>query len=330
MKEHAQHLLKKYLQGTASSEERAKLLEHLRASGDEDTYRAVMDQLWAEQAEEKHLSDAKAAELLQRVFRSSKKQRVAPYWYRVAAVLGGLMVLASLFYLITTGNERATLSYTTDYGETKTIWLPDSSKVILNANSTLTFSTDEQQTREAWLDGEAFFEIKKLSHSRNAAQPVKFVVHTDNLDVEVLGTAFNVNERRGATQVVLEHGKVRLATKHNEQIMMQPGDLVALASPSAALTTQVVDPKDYTVWQEKKLVFKRTPITEVATMMEDYYGWEVILSDGDWADHRITGSIPTYDEEIFLEVLTESMGGQAIREGNRVTLQKSNDPPPRE
>ncbi len=329
MKEHAQQLLQKYLQGTASSEERAKLLEHLRASGGENAYRAVMDQLWAERPEEKHLPEAKADELLQRVFRSSKKQRIAPYWYRVAAVLGGLMVMGSLFYLIIVGNERVTLSYATDYGETRTIWLPDSTKVILNANSSLTFSTSEQLTREAWLEGEAFFEVKKIGQFSNAAQPVKFVVHTENLDVEVLGTAFNVSERRGATQVVLEHGKVRLATKHNEQLVMKPGDLVALASPSAALTTQVVDPKDYLAWQEQKLLFKRTPITEVATMMEDYYGWEVILS-GDWADQRITGSIPTYDEEIFLEVLTESMGGQAIREGNRVTLRKSNDPPPRE
>lgn len=329
MKEHAQQLLKKYLQGTASSEERARLLEYLRASGDEDTYREVMDQLWAEQPEEKTLSNAKADALLQRVFRSSKKRPMAPYWYRAAAVLGGLMLLAGLLYL-TVSSNNATLRYATDYGETKTIWLPDSSKVVLNANSSLTFSTNEQQTREAWLVGEAFFEIKKVRHSLNAAQPVKFVVHTDNLDVEVLGTAFNVNERRGATQVVLEHGKVRLATKNNEQIIMQPGDLVELASPSASLTTQVVDSKDYTTWQEQKLLFKRTPITEVATLMEDYYGWEVELSDDDWADQRITGSIPTYDEEIFLEILSESMGVRTIRDGNRVTLQRSNAPPPRE
>ena len=325
MKEHAQHLLKKYLQGTASPEERAKLFEYLRASGDEDVYRDVMDQLWAERPEEKHLPDTKAAELLQRVFRSPKKRQVAPYWYRVAAVLGGLMVLASLFYFMTR-NERATLSYTTDYGETKTVWLPDSTKVVLNANSSLVFSAGEQRAREAWLVGEAFFEVKKIYQSPDAAQPVKFVVHTENLDVEVLGTAFNVSERRGATRVVLEHGKVRLATKNNEQLVMKPGELVALASASAPLTTQVVDPKDYTVWQEKKLVFKRTPITEVATLMEDYYGWEVILSDDDWADQRITGSIPTYDEDIFLEILTESMGVRAIRDGNRVTLQKSSEP----
>ncbi|MGB3851296.1 MAG: FecR domain-containing protein [Tunicatimonas sp.] len=325
---HAQHLLKKYLQGTASAEERAKLLEYLSASGNEEAYHEVMDQLWAEQSEDKSLPDAKAAELLQRVFRSSPKSPAVSYWYRAAAVLGGLMLMVSLFYLLTTRNESPTLAYATDYGETKTIWLPDSSKVVLNANSSLTFSNDDQHIREAWLEGEAFFEVKKIGQVVGANQPVKFIVHTENLDVEVLGTAFNVNERRGATQVVLEHGRVRLATKHNEQLVMKPGELVALTSPSAALTTQLVDPKDYLAWQEQKLLFKRTPITEVATIMEDYYGWEVSLSEDDWADQRITGSIPTHSEEIFLEILTESMGVQAIRDGNRVTLQKGDGPAP--
>ncbi|MGB3585934.1 MAG: FecR domain-containing protein [Tunicatimonas sp.] len=321
MKQTKQELLDKYLRGTASIEERAQLLKYLRASEDENTYHEVTDRLWNELSIEKTLSDGKADVLLQRVFQASKKRQTASHWYRAAAVFGGLILLAGLIYL-GISNDDTTRRYSTDYGETKTVWLPDSSKVTLNANSSLTFSYNKQKAREAWLVGEAFFEIKQRKNPLNASKRVKFIVHTNNIAVEVLGTAFNVSERRGATQVVLEHGKVRLANKRNEQVIMQPGDLAEMASSSSSLTIEEVNPEEYTTWKKKELLFKRTPITEVAEAMEDYYGWRVELSDDDWNNQQITGSIPTDDQDVFLKILAESMGVEVIREDNRVTLKK--------
>lgn len=85
--------------------------------------------------------------------------------------------------------------YATQYGEQRVVELPDHSVVSLNANSTLRFRNDWSQAntlREVWLDGEAFFSVQK---QEGAAGPAKFIVHTNDLDVEVLGTRFNVSNR---------------------------------------------------------------------------------------------------------------------------------------
>ena len=318
MEEHQKALLEKYLQGNSSSEERAQLYHYLRTSHSDGAYQAVMDQLWKQMTDERVLADEKAEAMLSQIFQHER--RIPIYWYRVAAVLAGLALLAGVLYFGMV-NDDQTLRYATHYGETKTFLLPDSSRVTLNANSSLTFRTSEQSVREAWLEGEAFFEVRKVSDIQSSSEPVKFIVHTAHLDVEVLGTAFNVNDRRGTTQVVLAHGKVRLETQQNEQLTMQPGELAELSSPDAVLTKQAVNPVDYTTWRENKLVFKRTPIRKVAQTIEDYYGLEVRL-EGDWANQQITGTIPTGSQEVFLEVLAESMGVEIGQEGNRLVLKK--------
>ena len=323
MEEHQKELLGKYYQGTCSQEELSRLYQYLRTSRSDNAYQKVMDQLWERISEEKVLPEEKAEAMLENVFRQKSRRIIPAYWYQVAAVFAGFVLLASVLYLQIVKKDD-TLIYATRYGETKTILLPDSSQVTLNANSTLTFRHDDQQLREAWLEGEAFFEVHKMQNSRSSSESVKFVVHTTNLDVEVLGTAFNVNERRGATKVVLAHGKVRLETKNNEQITMQPGDMAELPSAGAQLIKQVVNPEDYTTWRENKLIFKRTSIEEVARIIEDYYGLEVILEGQDWDERKITGSVPTHSQEVFLEVLTESMGIEILQKGDRIVLKNSN------
>ena len=101
---------------------------------------------------------------------------------------------------------QSTSTYVTRYGETQTILLPDSSTVLLNANSRLTLSTDWTDTREVWLEGEAFFRVRKIKRitSPASAEHVKFIVRTDRLNVEVLGTEFNVRQRSEKTAVLLK------------------------------------------------------------------------------------------------------------------------------
>src|ERR1700727_3570645 len=81
----------------------------------------------------------------------------------------------------------------TGYGEIKNILLPDSSVVILNANSSMRIPQQwtESGGRQVWLEGEAYFQVQKKP---STAQ--KFVVHTRQGDVEVLGPGFTANRGR--------------------------------------------------------------------------------------------------------------------------------------
>src|SRR5690606_15777064 len=111
------------------------------------------------------------------------------------------------------------LQCTTGYGETRKINLPDGSLVVLNANSELKYESNWQQApmREVWLQGEAFFEVVKTTEEK------QFIVHTGSLDVEVLGTQFNVHNRHQKVQVVLSSGKVKLQPlERQESLLMNP------------------------------------------------------------------------------------------------------------
>ncbi|MBK8505327.1 MAG: FecR domain-containing protein [Saprospiraceae bacterium] len=99
--------------------------------------------------------------------------------------------------------------YTAGFGERQKIVLPDGSAVDLNANSSLRLGSQwVEGIQEVWLEGEAYFEVEK-----NLSKGVKFTVHTNGPDVEVVGTHFNVDSRKEETRIYLEEGKVCLILK---------------------------------------------------------------------------------------------------------------------
>src|SRR5579872_616700 len=121
---------------------------------------------------------------------------------RVLVVAASLTAIAFGIWWI--GARTGHLQYSeirTGYGEIKSVLLPDSSVVTLNANSTMRIPEQwtEASGRQVWLEGEAYFQVQK-----KPATAEKFVVHTKEVDVEVLGTKFNVNARRERAVVSLE------------------------------------------------------------------------------------------------------------------------------
>src|SRR5688572_28246450 len=149
--------------------------------------------------------------------------------------------------------------------------------VTLNFNSSLRFSRVDfnEKGREVWLDGEAFFAVVHKSNHQN------FLVHTDQLKVEVLGTKFDVNSRRGKTRVMLEEGKVKLDLKSafTKQVIMKPGELVEYSEKDKAPTRKTVDPTNYLSWKNNRLVFTSTSLLEIAHLLEDNYGYKVAFED---------------------------------------------------
>ncbi|MEJ7830748.1 MAG: FecR family protein, partial [Segetibacter sp.] len=126
---------------------------------------------------------------------------------RIAAIFGGVVLIA--LALLFNKKDKPVL-VKTDYGNLKSVVLPDSSLVVLNANSTIKFSNKwgKSKSREVWLQGEAFFNVRHINKDSSYIEKYEqFIVHTDELIVEVLGTSFDIRQRRGKTEVVLETGK---------------------------------------------------------------------------------------------------------------------------
>ncbi len=235
---------------------------------------------------------------------SGHQLNVTQRYLAMAATVSLLLIGAYLLWQFVLTQPYQT--YTTGFGEWQSIRLPDSTVVKLNANSQLKYKKDwlAHQAREVWLEGEAFFEVVKKPHASDG----RFIVHTQQLDVEVLGTTFNVQARHGETQVVLNTGKVKLhqtdPAYDQQDILLEPGEMATVRQHQLVKTQ--VNPQVYTSWKDNRLFFENESIRNVARRLEDLYGYEVKVAQPEWLDYTFTGSCPSDDISILLTAISES------------------------
>jgi transmembrane sensor len=231
---------------------------------------------------------------------------VRRHWYTgMAAAVLILVVCGAVYWLQV---RESTQEYCTAYGETARIQLPDSSEVVLNGNSRLRCAArwKSGRTREVWLDGEAFFAVTPRQVSDGSGN-VKFIVHTPDLQVEVLGTAFNVYKRNEKTRVVLSEGTVKVRLEDQDTTaLMQPGEMIEFSRQTEKLSSRRVNPEIYSAWKNKLLIFDHTPLSEVAEIIEETYGRKVIFRDSRQAGRKLSGTIPSDNLDILLLALAKS------------------------
>jgi ferric-dicitrate binding protein FerR (iron transport regulator) len=232
----------------------------------------------------------------------------------IAAALAMFIASAVFYYQ----NYFLYTTFSTDYGMTRDILLEDGSEIILNANSSLKVPRALSGNREVWLQGEAFFSITKKEDR------ARFVVHTNNLNVEVLGTKFNVSARHEKTEVVLDEGSVKLTSglpAVAEPLMMIPGDLVSLSDRDTGFKKKTVVPDRYSAWRNNLMVFEDAPLSVVAQEIEDYYGIEVEIANADLMKNQLTGTLPNNNLGIVLKSLSASLKITVLREEDKIILQ---------
>ncbi|MEI6949292.1 FecR domain-containing protein [Paraflavisolibacter sp. H34] len=239
---------------------------------------------------------------------------------KAAALLAGAVLILSLLLL---RNRKETVE--TAYGVLKTVTLPDRSTVVLNAHSKIEYRKKwkEGAPREIWLEGEAFFDVTHLNRDARAVRPgERFVVHTGDLDVEVLGTSFNVRQRRGKTEVVLQEGSVKLAfrDKTHKDVLMKPGERVAYAAGAQRLEQGTANPENYTAWKEKKLILTNPTVTEITRYLEDVYGRKIMLEAPAMGSTTIEGPLLLNNLDDVLFILSTVLNAEVVRTDSTVTL----------
>lgn len=190
------------------------------------------------------------------------------WWISAAAAI---LLIAGGVAFFTLNQARSKVN--TVYGEVRSNRLPDGTMMILNANSKAELSKDwkDGHDREVWLNGEAFFKVTKTPHKS------RFIVHTENLDVIVTGTQFNVSHYHDKTSVLLTEGSVTILTKDGQELKMKPGDYVEMGGQT--IQRKQAKEENILAWKESKLAFDNTPLTEVAQVITNHYGVKVTLAD---------------------------------------------------
>jgi transmembrane sensor len=220
--------------------------------------------------------------------------------FRQGGIAACLLLMSGLvLYFFLAENPRQTI-YRTGFGETRAIILPDSSKVILNANSLLIYYTDwdSREIREVWVEGEAFFDVRHL----DTHQPFK-VYPTTGVEVEVLGTQFNVYHRNNQTRVLLSEGNVTMNftdSPKKAKILMTPGDLVEYDQQK--IQKKRVNPVPYVSWTKKVLQLESTSLLEMVRMAEENYGIKIQLGPNVDLNQSASGSMPLSDGDSFMKL----------------------------
>jgi transmembrane sensor len=239
---------------------------------------------------------------------------------RWAAVFAGTLLLATGGYWGYKQRYPADLIQQTAFGKTTMLTLPDGSLVTLNGNSRLRYAPNWEsgQSREVWLEGEGFFRVThQPRHER-------FVVHLPNkLNIEVLGTQFDVLARQSRARVVLNNGKIRLdvGDKAKDKLIMQPGDLFYADVKNKVFYRKRVDPTVQSSWQEGKLRFEGTTLKEITQMLEETYGVTIVVTDANLLKQEISGSIPNQNLSTILTGLSTLFDLHITRKANQITIQ---------
>jgi ferric-dicitrate binding protein FerR (iron transport regulator) len=203
--------------------------------------------------------------------------------------------------------------------------LPDSSEVTLNALSHISYASDIQNAndREVWLEGEAFFNVK---HIETNEKPTRFIVHSGDMNIEVLGTTFNVKKFGTVTNVSLNTGKIKIALKDdpNTTINLQPGDFISYSAKEKRILKKQVKAELYSVWKEEKIELDNMPLSEIAGMLQDAYGYTIEISNKKLANSKVSGTLHLKDEATLLETLAFTLDIDIVKKENLLSLKLKN------
>ena len=157
------------------------------------------------------------------------------------------------------------------YGKKFEVQLSDGTVIHMNSGTSLRYPVQflKNKSRQVFLTGEAYFEV-----SKDKEHPFK--VNTQEVNVEVLGTKFNVNSytEDTSTDVVLVEGKVSLYKdkKNTEnQVYLLPGIKGSNKRGQQKITTEDVNTDYYTAWVKGSLVFKNESFSSIIKKLERQY-----------------------------------------------------------
>ena len=209
------------------------------------------------------------------------------------------------------------------YGKRFDVVLSDGTHVFLNSGTSLRYPVQFLKgfDRTVFLTGEAYFDVAK-----DKEHP--FTVHADELDIEVLGTKFNVSHYPEDTNIntVLVEGSVELHTKegdrqHKEGTLLKPGFKAEWRKAGNDIAIEKVDTEIYTAWVQGKLVFRNTPFRKIRQALERKYNVTIKNRNKD-LDGQLFDA--TFDIETIEEVLESFNKSYAIKyriEDNEVIIQ---------
>ena len=331
-------LLKRYLKGTCTEEER-EWVDH-----------------WYELLYDRSLPPVTAAEFdvlegeiwagiqqqgsITQELQPAPVRRLRPWRYAVAAAVV-LAVVAGLYFLYPSPapggisyeqvrTEQGLQERVNQTTGVQTVRLEDGSTVRLQPGARIAFPARfTADRREVYLEGEAFFDVQ-----RHPGRP--FFVYNGRLVTQVLGTSFDVKVDRHTGEVtvsvssgrvaVYEHGEKGTRGKKSNGVIVTPNQKVVYKIDSRLFETALVDePQPIAVPRRDSVAapsfaFEEAPLSAVLEAMEHVYGIEVMAENEKLYDCSFTGDLTRQPLYTKLEIICQSIGAAYEIKGTRILV----------
>ena len=308
-------IVHRYFRGQLSDAEYELLTESLQLPENRESFDLARKE-WENQPEFSALGKQNFIRLQYKINQNNRnlplRQITRRLWIRVASaaailVLGLLLGGVAMYMFSSEKNTPEQIVVETPRGEKSMVKLPDGTEVWLNANSQLVYSTFSATLRKVELKGEAFF---KVAHN----EKVPFVVKTNECDIKVLGTTFNVMayDEFGRKEITLIEGKVDVQTANENQVL-KPGQ--SLIIKDQHMQVSEVNTSQASAWVDNKFNFKDIPLSELIQRLENWYDVDITLDNPSGREVNYTGTFK--NEETIWQVL------DAIQVYTSIEYQKS-------
>lgn len=200
-------------------------------------------------------------------------------------------------------------------GKRSSITFSDGTRIWLSASSRVVYPIEFMENkREIYVEGEAFLDVY---HDKKRP----FIVKTNRMDIQVLGTTFNVcaYEDESTQTVVLVTGKVEVKTNNDESKTLSPNNLLAY-NDRKGISVHPVDVQEYIAWKDGFYQFKQEDLEVIAKKLGKYYGKTIII------DKRLTkitcsGKLDLKEElDDVLRTLIQTVPAQIIKSNGQIYI----------
>lgn len=321
-------LLHRLIAGTTTEEENRQLMEWFRQCASKEEFFMLFETAWKESPDEmprdvqermyrrlsRELDEKKTKTILLRSRFSCK------VWPQIA-VACIIIVLGLVNYRMNDKQKQlSTQNFTVlaEKGQRAFITLPDSTKVWLNSDTKISYPADYGlKERNVTLVGEAYFEVAKNPDKR-------FIVEAKGMQVEALGTSFNVNAYQNDNKIIasLFSGSVRVSYDRHVAIL-KPHESVKVDLLNRSFSRYKDESmQNIALWRKNEITFDGESLEEITHIMSRLYNTTICIEDESLKKVCYIGTIRNNNLENFIDIINLTTPVVYENKGDTVFLRK--------
>ena len=325
-------LLDRFFRGLTSPEEDVQLKSWIKQPDFQQKFSAYYQQCWALAPDtmDKAVQNEMFTELLSQIDASSTTEtKVLKTRNRFLRQIGRYAAVACIILAVGSGayyagvkrpaddaNTEVTMSVSN--GQKADIILADGTKVYINSDSRIVYdNTYNKKTRMVSLEGEAYFEVAKNPDKR-------FIVEAKGMQVEALGTSFNVNAYQNDNKIIasLFSGSVRVSYDRHVAIL-KPHESVKVDLLNRSFSRYKDESmQNIALWRKNEITFDGEPLEEITHIMSRLYNTTICIEDESLKKVCYIGTIRNNNLENFIDIINLTTPVVYENKGDTVFLRK--------